>query len=150
MPKYTIIRVRGEIARHYFQKSDLLYRFLLTYKYNHHKDYLQRQHSFVTRCISPEKIMGQIQDMYESQLIMRGNNIEISSGHNKIALHISKKQIKFCCETMQDAETLLFPALRKVYPYLFVVCEDYVNYGWISPISNKEQEKQEQVLYSYY
>lgn len=149
MPKYSIIRVEEEIARHYFQKSDLLYRFLLTYKH-HHKDYLKRQYYYISRYFSLDKIVGQLNDMHGSYPVnIRGNDVMISSQENKISLHIGKKQIKFCCDTMFDAEELLFPALRKVYPYLFVVCEDYVNYGWISPISPKEQQNQKQVLYSH-
>lgn len=151
LPEYTIIRVKEEIACYYFQKSDLLYRFLMNYRNNNENGYLKRQYTFITKFFSHEKVMYQLKRLNWDLpgIVKKGSKVEVGSEQNNITLQISKKHIRFWCDTMQDAEALLFPALRMVYPYLFVVCEDYANYGWVSPISNKEQQKQEQVLYSY-
>ncbi|HLR01525.1 MAG TPA: sporulation inhibitor of replication protein SirA [Virgibacillus sp.] len=149
LPEYTIIRVKEEIARHYFQKSELLYRFFMAYKYNRHERYLKRQYHYITKDFSRNTVINQLDIGDVDHINKQGDPFEISSGKNNIALHVSKKHIRFCCDTMQDAETLLFIPLRKVYPYLFVVCNDYVNYGWVSPILDKDQQKRKQVLYSY-
>jgi len=152
MPEYTVIRVRKEIAQYYFHKSDILYRFFMTHKYNEHKDYLKRQYSYITKIFSVDELVCQLRDVYSSRSIafQKRSDIEISTEEHKMSLHISEKQIKFWCDTMLDAEVLLFPALRNVYSYLFVVCEDRVNYGWVSPIITKNLQKQKQVLYSYH
>src|SRR5699024_7473240 len=117
-------------------------RFLITYKYNLNIGYLNRQYSYITRPFSFKEILYRLENMYTDDFIKKGNHIEIETEGYCIELHVQPKQIEFCCATMQDAETILFPILRQMYPYLFVISENPMNYGWISPILNKAQQKE--------
>lgn len=152
MNEYTIFWVIDEIADHYFHKSDYLYRFFKDFQNNKERNDLKIQYDYMTNNFPEETLISHMERYNEngSMLQIKGPQVEIYKKTQYIALHISKKHLKFCCETLQDAEELLFPVLRQFQLSLFIIGENTHNYGWISPILASSKYQSEQVLYSYH
>jgi hypothetical protein len=150
MKEYKIYWIKEEFARHYYYKSDILYRFLREYHNKQSRNDLVTQFNFVTECFPKDSLISQLirqpKNTFNKKRI--SSEIEIGNIHNFIALHIDEKQIKFRCETLQDAESLLFPTLRGLHPYLFIIDDHYENFGWISPVRASIGYNNGQVLYS--
>ncbi|WP_085992112.1 sporulation inhibitor of replication protein SirA [Oceanobacillus senegalensis] len=150
MYMYSIYWIREEIANHYFHKSDILYRFFKEYENTPRRSDLKNQYNFITHFFHIDSLMTHIKNHLKKHMKVHTNGtyMEIYSGKQYISLHISEKQIKFRCESLQDAEELLFPILRLYQPYMFVVGDSYRNFGWISPVKMPRDEQKNQVLYS--
>ncbi|WP_042144657.1 sporulation inhibitor of replication protein SirA [Paucisalibacillus sp. EB02] len=150
MKEYKIYWIKEEFAKHYYYKSDILYRFLREFHNKQYRVDLVSQFNFITESFPKDLLMFQLlrQPKNKLQSDHTFDKIELENKHSFISLHIEEKQIKFRCETLQDAETLLFPALRRFHPYLFIIDDYYENYGWISPVRTSVGYNNEQVLYS--
>ncbi|SHF53801.1 sporulation inhibitor of replication protein SirA [Ornithinibacillus halophilus] len=153
MKEYSIFSIKEEFARRYFYKSDLLFRFIKTYYSEMDRKDLSLQFKYITNHFQSTSMITHIKKQLMKQNSAHIQQIDtnlyqINQGHDYITLHVSEKQIKFRCESIQNAEKLLFPSLRLYYPYLFVVDHNYQNYGWVSPVSSKITYTREQVLYS--
>ena len=151
MQEYSIFWIIDEITNHYFHKRDILYLFLKDYQNNPEREDLKIQHDYITKEFPKDILMSHIKKYYQKRLYlqMKGAQIEIYKNKQYITLHISEKHLKFRCETLQDAEELLFPVLRQFQLSLFIIGENTSNYGWISPILATSKHQGEQVLYSY-
>lgn len=150
MKEYKVYWIKEEFARHYYYKSDILYRFIQEYHAKQARHDLVSQFHFITESFPKDSIKSQLirQPLNTLNLLGKDNHVEIGNSHNYISLHIAEKQIKFRCETLQDAETLLFPTLRRLHTYLFIVDSSYENFGWISPVKLSNGYNSGQVLYS--
>jgi hypothetical protein len=150
MKEYKIYWIKEEFARHYYYKSDILYRFLREFHSQKYRVDLVSQFDFITESFPKDSLTLQLLRKPQNKLQNEKNIdiVDIKDKHSLISLHIEEKQIKFRCETLQDAETLLFPSLRQFHPFLFIIDDDYENYGWISPVRTSIGYNNEQVLYS--
>jgi hypothetical protein len=151
MQEYSIFWVIDEIAEHYFHKSHLLFLFYRDFQSEPGREDLKTQKEYITKRFPKEILISHIKNNYQNQakLNIKKSTIEIYKGNQYIALHINEKHLKFRCKTLQDAEELLFPALRQFQLNLFIIGENTSNYGWISPLLTTSKYQDEQVLYSY-
>jgi Sporulation inhibitor of replication protein SirA len=142
--------IKEEFATHYYYKSDILYRFLLEYHDKQSRHDLFTQFHFITKSFPKDSLISQLIRQPKNTLHKEKKSeiIELGNKHSYIALHIYEKHIKFRCETLQDAEELLFATLRRFYPYIFIVDNHYENYGWISPVRTSSVYNNDEVLYS--
>ncbi|GGA62282.1 sporulation inhibitor of replication protein SirA [Ornithinibacillus halotolerans] len=148
MKEYRVYWIKEEFARHYYYKSDILYRFIKEYDQKQFRTDLVTQFHFITKGFPKDSIIYQLTKQPNITIKKNNGHIEIENNYNFISLLIDEKQIKFRCETLQDAESLLFPTLRKFHPYLFITGNSYENFGWISPVKTNVGYNSEQVLYS--
>ncbi|MEN2766351.1 sporulation inhibitor of replication protein SirA [Ornithinibacillus xuwenensis] len=150
MKVYTVYWIKNEFAEHYYYKSDILYRFLREFHAKYNRNDLVTQFNFITESFPKEQLSSQLtrlqQNTFRNQA--KRNPIELGNTINYITLHINEKHLKFRCETLEDAEALLFPILRRFHPYLFIMDEENENYGWISPVRTSIAYNNEEVLYS--
>jgi len=147
---YSIYWIKKEFAYRYFHNSGILYRFFKEYK-NHAEDAdLHKQYHFITNAFSTASLVTHLKRNLQPQqtLIDHGTYVEISGESSHIVLHMYEKQINFRCDTLHDAEDLLFPALRTFYPFLFTIRNDWGNYGWVDPVPTESAHLHGQVLYS--
>lgn len=151
MKEYTIFWVIDEIADHYFHKSDFLYRFFKEFENNHDRNDLKIQYDYITNDFPEKTLISHMKNYYKKSplLQIKGPQVEIYTNKQYIALHIDEKHLRFRCETLQDAEELLFPVLRQFQLSLFIIGNNIQNYGWISPMINTSKDQSQQVLYSY-
>ncbi|RDW17752.1 sporulation inhibitor of replication protein SirA [Oceanobacillus chungangensis] len=150
MYEYSIYRIREEIANHYYHKSDILYRFLKEYEKNKELLYLHGQFLYITNKFTQKKIELYLNKYLAKTIsyITEQSKIKIFNEKQSITLHLNKYCINFRCESLHDAEEFLFPVLRKYDSLLFVIGNQHVNYGWISPISKLNTDHGNLVLYS--
>ena len=148
MKEYSIYLIKEEFAKHYYYKSDILYRFLREYHIKQSRKDLVTQFNFITESFPKDSLLSQLLRQSKNTFNKKRNGgiIELGNKHSFISLHIDEKQIKFRCETLQDAESLLFPVLRRFHPFIFIIDNQYENFGWISPV--RTSYNVEQVLYS--
>ncbi|PAV29375.1 hypothetical protein CIL05_10925 [Virgibacillus profundi] len=152
MYTYSVYWINEEVAKHYFHKSDILYRFLRDYQNNPDRIDLITQFEYITNSFSEKKLVTHFKKQYREQKVLIKINsprIEIYKDTTSISLHISEKQLEFRCKTLQDAEEILFPILRKFQPILFITGINIDNYGWISPVIISSNYQEKQVLYSH-
>lgn len=151
MNEYTGFWIKEEFAYHYFHKSDILYRFIRDYQQDKNRNDLAMQYYYITNSFSKSSLISHIKRyrQHRTNIETVGDQLKIHKNMQAMSLHIHEKHLKFRCETLHDAEDLLFPALRLFHPFLFIIENNLENYGWISPITMNREYKKEQVLYSY-
>ncbi|MFD2045744.1 sporulation inhibitor of replication protein SirA [Ornithinibacillus salinisoli] len=152
MKEYSIYWIKEEFAAHFFYKSDILYRFIKSYLLHETREDLSLQFEYITNNFPNASIISHIKKHVPNNISyqINGNDIKIKDDSQYITLHIYEKHIKFRCESLQGAEKLLFPVLRLIYPFLFIVDEEGSNFGWISPVTTSMMHHDRQVLYSYH
>ncbi|WP_339215153.1 sporulation inhibitor of replication protein SirA [Ornithinibacillus sp. FSL M8-0202] len=150
MKEYTVYWIKEEFAKHYYYKSDILYRFIKEYHLNQFRNDLHMQFHYITENFPKDALTSQLWRQPKNTLgkINSCEMLELGNKREFITLQIEEKHIKFRCETLQDAEALLFPTLRRFHPYLFIINSEYENYGWISPAKTITAYNNDQVLYS--
>ncbi|WP_373896095.1 sporulation inhibitor of replication protein SirA [Virgibacillus natechei] len=151
MYEYSIFWIKESVAKHYFYKSGILYRFIKDYLNNQNREDLKLQYDYITNRFSENTLISHIKrSCRKNQIAIQaeGTQIQLHKNQHLISLHISEKHLKFRCETLEDAEEFLFPMLRQFQPILFITGNNIENYGWISPIPYSGHYYSEQVLYS--
>ncbi|MFA1822156.1 sporulation inhibitor of replication protein SirA [Virgibacillus oceani] len=149
MYTYSIYCIKEEFANHYFHKSDILYRFILSYQINKARKDLQMQFNYITHYFSYEKLISHMEKYYfntNTKLHINGSYITISQNGDCISLLIKEKDIEFRCNTLQEAEELIFPMLRRYQPLLFITGVN--DFGWISPVLYANKDEINHLLYS--
>ncbi|MFC3038841.1 sporulation inhibitor of replication protein SirA [Virgibacillus xinjiangensis] len=155
MYEYSIFWIKEEIANNYFHKSDLLYRFIYAYQRNHRRPDLRNQFNYITNSFSVNDLVTYLETCRDfgfsrsEKIVINGDMVEFYLEDKYISLHIKEKQLQFVCKTLQDAEDLLFPLLRRFDNKLFVVGNNHLKFGWISPIQQLNVSLSGHVLYSY-
>jgi len=151
---YHIYCIKDEFADHYYYKCDLLYRFIQAYQEERNRSDLALQFNYITSHFPSDLIVAiksKLKKSHSYKVENEGVNwLELISKGRCLYLYIYKEKMILKCESLHDAETILFPSLRGVYPYLFVIGPLLNEFGWISPDLNKFPliEKKE-VLYSF-
>lgn len=153
MKVYTVFFIQKEFALHFYQKSEILYRFIQSYKKHRQDQNLAKQFDYVTIDIMKDDLKNHIQVSASSkmEITIEKDQIEMNQTGTFLTLVIDQKSITIYCQSLSDAETLLFPLLRTFYPYVFAIGNEFDNYkhfGWISPIAKNKFHKNDQVLYS--
>jgi len=150
--EYSVYWIKKEFALHYYHKSGILYRFLRDYQDNYMRQDLSEQFHYVTNTFPKSALIKHI----EKSLLHRAtvnihtrNEIEISTEGQFLSLYVNEKVLKLYCESLHDAEELLFPALRRFQSSLFIKGNNIENYGWIAPVQKNPLSKDRQILYSY-
>ncbi len=149
MYTYSIYWITEEIANHYFHKSDILYRFIKSYQNNKARRDLQLQFNYITRYYSYEKLISHMKKhcaKRRANLHINGSHITICQDGSCISLLMNEKHIEFRCNTLQEAEELLFPMLREYERLLFITGKN--DFGWISPVLFTNKEEINLLLYS--
>jgi hypothetical protein len=150
MYTYSIYWLTEEVAIRYFHKSGLLYRFLKEYIKQPNRIDLRKQFEYITYRFCREEIVAYMKQQKRINCIdyIDKRNMKLYNREAFITLHIDERQLKFRCETLEDAEELLFPLLRRYEPMLFIVGENICNFGWITPFL-KYRQTEEEVLFSF-
>ncbi|UJL48017.1 sporulation inhibitor of replication protein SirA [Virgibacillus sp. NKC19-16] len=151
MYEYSIFWIKEDVAKHYFYKSGILYRFMRDYQKNQNRADLKIQHDYIINRFPKNILISHIKRYCRENYIvfqLERSHIQLHKNKQLISLHISEKHLKFRCETLEDAEEFLFPMLRQFQPILFIIGNNIENYGWISPIPYSGNYYSEQVLYS--
>ncbi|AIF45456.1 sporulation inhibitor of replication protein SirA [Virgibacillus sp. SK37] len=152
MDAYSIYWIKEEVAAHYFHKSNLLYHFFKDYRNDLSNDILKKQFNYITRSFPESRLISHIKNYYNNAFMLQFNGSQLIIHQKKtyISLHMDEKQLKFRCNSLQDAEEILFPMLRSFHSNLFITGRNVNNFGWISPIITSNHGNQsEQVLYSF-
>lgn len=152
MNKYYVFWIKEEFAYHYFYKNDILYRFLSAYQENKDRTDLFRQYNYITNRFPISMLISHLHRSpnQSAQSNINENKIEIYNHQRYLTLHIHEKHLIFHCESLYDAEELLFPTLRIFQPLLFVMSEiNQGEYGWISPVTKNRKYNSGQILYSF-
>lgn len=153
MKVYSIYFIQKEFALHFYQKSEILYRFIQSYQRQRQNKELEKQFHYITLDVSKQQFMKHLQESIRKNVKITVNNeqIELSEKGLFITLELEKKAIKIYCQSLSEAESLLFPLLRTFHPYVFVIGNEfnyYKHFGWISPITKTKLHKNDQILYS--
>ncbi|WP_010649157.1 sporulation inhibitor of replication protein SirA [Oceanobacillus massiliensis] len=150
MNEYSIYWIKEEVANRYFHKSDILMRFLKEYEANPVRNDLKAQYRYVTRQISFPRIYSHLKKHAPDNITVYsvGKLIYIYRKNQFMLLQVENGILNFRCQNLQEAVMLLFPMLYSSYPNLFVQGKNINDYGWISPITQKNNDRT-QVLYSY-
>src|SRR5699024_401811 len=106
--------MKKEFAYKYFHKSDILYRFIRAYQQEKYRIDLGMQYNYITNSFSTDKLITYIKKSSPEimNILSQGNQLEIYKNMQYMSLHIHEKHLNFRCETLHDAEDLLFPSLR--------------------------------------
>lgn len=153
LKRYFVYSIKEEFAYHYFYKNDILYRFLSAYQENKDRWDLSLQYDYITNKFPSNMLISHLQRGYNQTVQAKSakNEFEIYNHQHHLTLHIHEKHITIYCETLYDAEELLFPTLRVFQPLLFVMCRSsQEEYGWISPVTKNRKYNNGQILYSYH
>ncbi|MGJ9460485.1 sporulation inhibitor of replication protein SirA [Oceanobacillus sp. CF4.6] len=151
MNEYSIYWIEEEVAKSYFHKSDILLRFLKEYEAEPSRSDLKSQYLYITRQVQYQEIISHLNNLAPKNITVHsvGQIIHIKRKDQSILVQIENGLLNFKCKNLQEAVMLLFPIIRDFYPYLFVKGKNVPNYGWISPIIQKNSDRVRQVLYSY-
>ncbi|MDO6451143.1 sporulation inhibitor of replication protein SirA [Oceanobacillus profundus] len=151
MMEYAIYWIKEDVARSYFHKSDILHRFLKEYEANPTRKDLRDQYIYITHHISLQAIAAQLNSQALNQMSIQtdGHMLYLTKNDIMIRLHAENGRLHFQCNELQDAAMLLFPMLRNCYPFVFVQGKKAPNYGWVSPITQKNSVRMRQILYSH-
>ncbi len=153
MSKYFVFWIKEEFAYHYFYKNDILHRFLSAYQQNKDRWDLSIQYDYITNRFPNNMLISHLYKSHYQSVQAKNNKkeFEIYNHQHYLTLHIHEKHLIFHCESLYDAEELLFPTLRIFQPLLFVMSEtNKEEYGWISPVTKNRKYNSGQILYSYH
>lgn len=150
MQIYSAYWIKENVARRYFYKSDLLYRFLRSFHKQQDRDDYVKQFKYITNYFSSPQIISDLKRYHQNNVSIEiyNHRVEISNHLHDMTLHIDEKHIEFLCQTIHDAEELLFPVLRLHSPFLFITGINLDSFGWISPAALDKTHYREQALYS--
>jgi len=150
--EYFVFWIKKEFAFHYFHKSGILYRFIIEYCENSGRQDLSEQFLYITNDFPKARLINYIREHVNSNINISidQNKISLNQNGQFVTLYIYEKYIKFYCNTLHEAEYLLFPMLRAFNPHLFIAGNNIQNYGWITPVLKKNLNNNRQILYSSY
>lgn len=145
---YNVYSMKRKVAHHFYYKSDLLFSFLKAYNKKSCKEVLMNQFSYVTNNIEVRKIINYIKHIsdYVQTTEIHPNYFQISNGAKSVYMHVLETHFIIKCDSIYDAEELLFEPLRLFPSHLFVVHAEKHIYGWISTLRNAHSRKSKQTL----
>lgn len=153
MNEYYVYCIKEEFADYYFYKCDLLYRFLKRFQETKERPDLVDQFNYIT-IEYPVHLLTYIHPNLKEtpsiKIAQKDNQLHLFTDSGYLVVYLEKNRLIVRCTSLQDAETILFPALKSFYPYLFIIGMNVDEYGWMSPhILKKSFLKEKQILYSY-
>ncbi|WP_339231106.1 sporulation inhibitor of replication protein SirA [Oceanobacillus sp. FSL K6-2867] len=148
--EYAIYWIKEDVARSYFHKCDILYRFFKEYEANPTREDLKAQYIYITHHIPLQTIAAQlnVQAFEHISIKTDGHMLYLNKNEITICLYAENGHLYFRCTELEEAAMLLFPMLRNCHPFVFVQGKNVSNYGWISPITQNNHIRMRQILYS--
>ncbi|MFD2925659.1 sporulation inhibitor of replication protein SirA [Halobacillus naozhouensis] len=136
--QFVIYAIKQEVCEHYYYKVEIIKRFFEECLRAPHSGLLQKQLDYITEDFSYKQWFA---DRYKGlrnipfsinangELFKRGQNYDIIIKKNGSCL--------LQCDSLWQAERVLFQPLRMCDQSFFIVEESGEHYGWISPLSSQ-------------
>ncbi|MDL4839537.1 sporulation inhibitor of replication protein SirA [Aquibacillus rhizosphaerae] len=138
MQKFTIFWVEEEFCYHYYYKSDILYRFFNEYMSNISRMDLLSQFIYVTRVIPYNHLLTHIKrHQCTISISKHENRIELRKGEQTLTLYLDKRFVTIECDSVQEADSILFQSLKRFHPSFFIIEQGSSNSGWITPVKKE-------------
>lgn len=148
MYTYSIFCIKSEIASHYFYKSDILYRFLKGYREKRSLSFIQLQYKYITEQITLDMLANYLQiNKKQSVIEKREKYIRLFSNNKQLSVYGDERHLTLMCDSIEDAESYLFPAFRELPYYFFAINHRTNDYGWLTSFKMNEMISK-QTLYS--
>ncbi|HEY4601646.1 MAG TPA: sporulation inhibitor of replication protein SirA [Cerasibacillus sp.] len=150
MQIYSIYWIKETFAKHFFYKSDIVYRFIKTYHATKRDD-LVRQFQFITHSFSEATVQSQLTKYLAKkyQIQYEGNSVIITSTTFTMTVYIYEKYIVLYCHSLEEAEAVLFPIFRLLDLNFFIMSHTHPRFGWIASLMDKKDKRsRNEVLYS--
>ncbi|WP_185819627.1 sporulation inhibitor of replication protein SirA [Salibacterium salarium] len=139
MTRYQLTIITKEVALHYYQSEDKLYRLFLDYHnaYKWARPVLEKQIRYVTEMF----LYNTFIDTMRKDLRSIGFHEEIERGgyafysntsHSKI--YMQERCMIFEHNGSAKEEWEVFDCLKKISPYIFAVNIDKGAFGWLKPL----------------
>lgn len=145
---YHVYYMKEKVAQHFYYKSELLFQFLKTYHRKRTKKEVQNQFCYVTKEINVERCTSFLQDLaryvYVSEV--KPNHFYLHDAGKSVDIHVENTHITITCDSIHDAEHLLFEPLRSFPIHVFVAHAHKNISGWISTLKQDRQLKSNQAL----
>ncbi|MGM8365056.1 sporulation inhibitor of replication protein SirA [Virgibacillus sp. W0181] len=149
MNEYYVFWIKEPFAYRYFEKADILFRFLQQYERSAHGQDLEQQFNYVTKAFSKHILLDCINNCDKRlDIHIKDHIVYIRKEETTIELHLFDRYLKFYCRSLHDAEEILFPILRSFNPFLFITGTHPPNFGWIAPFLTSNDFTKDQLLYS--
>lgn len=153
MKKFLIYCIKDEFAEHYYYKSDVLFRFLKSHREKRTRKDFNLQFDYITKDFPDNliyQLISQLRHVNSMQFFKHDNHLKLYGDYYDLSLYIYEKQLTIHCQSLYEAEAILFPALRLFHPYLFIIDNHFEEFGWLSPDKNKfTLTEKKQLLYSF-
>ncbi|MFG6120742.1 MULTISPECIES: sporulation inhibitor of replication protein SirA [Thalassobacillus] len=134
MHLYYVYAVKEEISKEYYYKTELLFRFFQEYHNNSHIDLYRMQFQFITKSFPDSTLIHLLKEdagFDPKEFLEEEKMTKWVETHGII--EITNEMCLIQCDSLMDAEQLLFHKLRMIDHCFFIA--EYANrqYGWISP-----------------
>ncbi|MFZ4454248.1 sporulation inhibitor of replication protein SirA [Salibacterium aidingense] len=138
MTRYKLIIITKEVALHYFQAEDKLYRLFLDYHkaYEWARPLLEKQIHYITEPL----LYPYFIDSLEKDLSKIGFD-KLPSEHaayvsclSDSSIYLEDRHIIFDHAGSAKEEWQVFDCLKKISPYFFAVNINKEAYGWLKPL----------------
>lgn len=149
MYTYSIFSIKSKIAKHYFYKTGILYRFINEFKERPNFKYIQLQYNYVVEPLNLDDIANYIQEK-DARLIIdkRNTYLKIYWEGKTMTIYEDDRHLEVTCSSIEDVEEFFFPALRKSPHFYFVISNSLKDYGWLSVKNNRMLDNP--ILYSFH
>ncbi|WP_407271488.1 sporulation inhibitor of replication protein SirA [Radiobacillus sp. PE A8.2] len=133
MHKYAMFWIKEEFCYQYYYKSDVLHRFLNQCLTNR-SIVLDTQFNYVTQPISFTQLLKHIKNFHlHIKIDQDGNTMTLKKHGQSLCIHIEERYLMIDCNTVQEADNLLFQPLISFHRNFFIIEKGTINNGWIAP-----------------
>lgn len=134
MHLYYVYAVKDEIAKEYYYKTELLFRFFQEYHNHSHKDLYKLQFSFITKPFPEHSLVCLLKNSprYNHRKLIEGKKVT-KWVETRGIIEITKEMCLIQCNSFMEAEQILFQKLRMIDRCFFIAEYHFQQYGWISP-----------------
>lgn len=139
MTRYQLVVLKKEIALHYYQSEDKLFRLFLDYHnaYDWAQPVLEKQIRYITEKINvPEwnrLVHGPLRDIgYHGTSI--GSGLFYQSPRTESSLRVDERVVWFNRLGGPEEEWKVFDCLKRLSPCVFAVNIERSAYGWLKPL----------------
>ncbi|SDJ70468.1 sporulation inhibitor of replication protein SirA [Sediminibacillus albus] len=150
MPDYSIYWIEEEFHRHYFYRSDVLFRFLKQCHLQPENEILMKQFAYVVHQVPVDRLLKHMKQCLAPGRFQfeESRHISIQTKGNKLNLFLGDRYLSGSSKSMEAAEEILFQTLRKFDRNFFIIETESEKYGWVSPVHKSYHRLNKQLLYS--
>ncbi|RSL32760.1 sporulation inhibitor of replication protein SirA [Salibacterium salarium] len=139
MSRYQLTIITKEVALHYYQSEDKLYRLFLDYHkaYDWARPVLEKQIRYVTETFLYNGFIDTIRKDLQSigfKEELRNGEYFFYSKHSCSKIHMHKRYIIFEHNGSVKEEWEVFDCLKNISPYIFAVNIKKGAFGWLKPL----------------